>query len=436
MRPRELRRYVAALMVVLGVQVLSAQERLALVFPPSQRVMEVDVSVSRFGEVRYVSPHNGTYGGVALAGARYIVDPDRGGGGFNVFDRRTRTSVFVPFAIGTGASLLADPIRPRVFVSTGDGGFATPVSGEVLVLDAETMIARKVWSGPHITLRDYAADPDALYGTVRVPGNLEQIVRLDVATGTLQVLATFGRVSGLVADRTGSRVFVDGVRGSQSATVSALDGRTGVLVAESASYRISRMVLDEPRRLLLFDGSPPQALSAETLELVAQLPVINWTGGLRAQRVLPGRWMTGAYVVRDSLAGPFYGCGSFEIGALSPWGGVQAYANLRQHLFPWLVDECFPHIHLLRSPFAPEALSVAVSGRRVRLSWRNPGDVSDFEIQAGLAPGETALTQRVRGRDDSVAFGNVPPGTYHVRVRAYNEIGGSPLSNEIAVTVR
>ena len=89
------------------------------------------------------------------------------------------------------------------------------------------------------------------------------------------------------------------------------------------------------------------------------------------------------------------------------WSGPQ-----RASIAGYAADD---NVELLRSPFAPESLTAAVSGRTVRLQWRNPGDVSEFEVQAGSAPGDTDLSQRV-GRSDTVTFHHGPPGTDYYRL--------------------
>ena len=45
------------------------------------------------------------------------------------------------------------------------------------------------------------------------------------------------------------------------------------------------------------------------------------------------------------------------------------------------------------------------------------------------------MTRRV-GRNNTETFDDVPAGVYFVRVRAFNEVGGSPASNEVRVEVR
>jgi hypothetical protein len=89
-------------------------------------------------------------------------------------------------------------------------------------------------------------------------------------------------------------------------------------------------------------------------------------------------------------------------------------------------------------PQAPQHLAASVTGGRVSLTWVQPdeGPVPNTQrIVAGSAP----------GRDDLGAFGvpgpatsfatTAPPGTYYVRVVAFNTCGASPFSNEVTVVV-
>jgi hypothetical protein len=75
-----------------------------------------------------------------------------------------------------------------------------------------------------------------------------------------------------------------------------------------------------------------------------------------------------------------------------------------------------------------------VTGRDVTLQWQNLGAASHFVLDVGLAPGSTDASVFL-GPDSHAAFGNVPPGTYYLRLRGGNEFGGGRPSQEIQVVV-
>jgi predicted phage tail protein len=94
----------------------------------------------------------------------------------------------------------------------------------------------------------------------------------------------------------------------------------------------------------------------------------------------------------------------------------------------------------LAAPGAPAGLSAAVNGSSVTLTWVPPAGGSlptSYLIEAGSAPGAADLAQLPTGNATAL-FGadGVPPGTYHVRVRAMNAGGVSTVSNEIVVVVQ
>jgi len=90
-------------------------------------------------------------------------------------------------------------------------------------------------------------------------------------------------------------------------------------------------------------------------------------------------------------------------------------------------------------PGAPDALTDAVNGGAVALTWQ-PAAVgcaaTSYVIQAGSAPGLSNLTNVSTGSAaPSFAAGNVSPGVYFVRVLATNAAGTSGPSNEISLSV-
>ena len=107
-------------------------------------------------------------------------------------------------------------------------------------------------------------------------------------------------------------------------------------------------------------------------------------------------------------------------------------ANVTRNLS--LAWECEQRFDLYTAPGAPNNLRAAVSGRDLTLAWENIGAASGFILEAGFAPGRPALSVHL-GPDSTGSFANVPPGTYYVRLRGFNEFGGGRPSNEIRLDI-
>ncbi len=69
------------------------------------------------------------------------------------------------------------------------------------------------------------------------------------------------------------------------------------------------------------------------------------------------------------------------------------------------------------------------------LAWTNIGAASEFVVEPGLAPGRADPAFYLHSAERIIQFANVPTGTYYLRIRGGNLIGGGRASGEIAVTV-
>jgi hypothetical protein len=89
-------------------------------------------------------------------------------------------------------------------------------------------------------------------------------------------------------------------------------------------------------------------------------------------------------------------------------------------------------------PGAPHTFTGTTGPGSASLNWNPPvtgSKVDDYILEAGFSPGDTAIRVPLPGNVPGIAFTGVPPGTYFVRIKASNEVGTSPPSNEIALTV-
>ena len=88
------------------------------------------------------------------------------------------------------------------------------------------------------------------------------------------------------------------------------------------------------------------------------------------------------------------------------------------------------------APVAPTGVAASVSGTTVAMTWQ-PGAgpaPTGYQLEAALTAGGPAVGS-VPVTPPSLTVANVPDGTYFIRVRAVNEVGVSPASNEVSVTV-
>jgi len=90
-------------------------------------------------------------------------------------------------------------------------------------------------------------------------------------------------------------------------------------------------------------------------------------------------------------------------------------------------------------PGTPGRLATSASGSTVSLAWTPPvtgGAPDAYLIEAGSAPGLSDLASFSTGTAaTSLSVGNVPAGTYYVRVRGQNAVGTGAPSNEVTLVV-
>ena len=397
---------------------------------------------------------------VAVAGGRYLawiaaVGSDPFGGDCQEYvviaDRRLRSARVVPDVVlpcGV-ARLAADRRRPRVFLHTWATVGGLP--GVIASIDEDLIVRPIVVSNRLGTAFAYAPEADQLFVTERGAAGEPTVAHYRATTG--ERVGVFSIPDYLNTSSAQMQVTADGRRAFLWTHWGALlpyeqeirlyDVATGIQQAGSwpvyldSGRGVGRFVVDNDRNLLLVphtevgDEAPYPlhilAFDATTLALLGSSGGYTDTG--MTFRPLRGRGSAAAYLL--ARFGPYGNC-QVWVDAFDATGAVRT----RTHLSQFEGDStCIAAGVLLSPPRAPSDLIANVSGRHVTLTWTDPGDTSEFELEAGVAPGRRDLAVRV-GRSTTFAAPDVPPGTYYVRVRAINEIGTSPPSNELAVVVQ
>jgi probable HAF family extracellular repeat protein len=88
-------------------------------------------------------------------------------------------------------------------------------------------------------------------------------------------------------------------------------------------------------------------------------------------------------------------------------------------------------------PQAPQSFSAVAIGTTVSFTWDPPSGghaPTGYVLEGGLAPGATNFGP-VPVAGTSYSFSGVPLGTYYLRVRATNDAGTSPPSNEVTLVI-
>lgn len=392
---------------------------------------------------------------VAMAGARYLFWIAWIGPFLNptevlaVFDRRTGGVAVVPgvaFVPGT-VQLVRDPRRPRVFVHQfGTLGQA----GRIGVVD-DTLTYRPLLAAGWIgTAFSYASSVNRFFvtrvGTIDRPSL--SVVAYD-ADGAIE-LTTFV-VPGendidnqLVVTSDGQTVFFYANGSSQ---IQAFNVSSGLLWAQSLMIDltgVNRFELDEPRGLLLIPHRVPiapfiytrllLALDATTLSLVGAANASY--GEVQTFQPLRGRGVVGAFLLSTPYADAAEIPCRTLVDVFTTSGSLARRIDVAQQIGVTAAAfrVCTAVGAILSAPPTPIIHLPQVQGNNVTLTWTNPGDTSSFRLDVGFAPGRTDLSVPMAAVT-SATFVGVPAGVYFARIRAVNEIGVSPASNEISIAV-
>lgn len=446
----------AAMCLLLAVPAL-AQEQIevfTLIDGAQTRMLNVDATVRGFGEVLAATPltHVPTdflNNAATVAGGRYVAwlagSVNHPGQDLFLFDRRTRSVQTATAALPTVPAgtqypsyfqlVGADTHRPRLFVTelrhnaTGTGPayfvWTIDLTGRPPVLLSSTSRFSLGFG--------YAGDTDEAFINDSGGNNTTTMLVVNATTGIEVRRFTHPLPSFAAVTEPGGRVvWINDGFGMQT-----LDARTGTVLATSLVFQATSSTYDPARGVLLVRQSDFLVV-VDPLRLTelgrARVSFTTQSGLGESSDTLLGRWMTGAYVLRSSYRYGNTTCNDISLDALDVTGARRATVDLLAQLGPGGSSFCSARGFLFRSPFAPTALASSVSGHTVQLSWKDPGDTTEFELEFGFAPGQRAGAIRV-GATTSLTLPGVPSGTYYVRVKALNEVGPSPASSDVRVVV-
>jgi hypothetical protein len=429
-------------------------------------LVEVDLAGTAIGVpqtlVTGLPPHGfPTHQLVAVAGGRYVawiaaVGSDPFGSDCREYvaiaDRRLRTVRVVPNLVLScfiGHKLVADRRRPRLFLHSW--ATASGLPGYIASIEQDLIVRPIVVSNRLGTAVAYASDVDHLFVTeLGAPGDPTMTVGIyRAATGEpvggfpIPEALNMGQME-VTGD--GRRLYLWTAWGALfpfKQEIRLYDVVSGRQLAASTPVSIGgitgrdKFVLDQGRNLILtsdyYESGIPDALlaafDATTLALLGRTSAVGYTRVGITFQPFGGRGDAAAYVLAGG-GGRVPGDCRVWIDAFEATGALRT----RAYLPPFANGYCLAAAVILSPPPAPSHLAATVTGRQVTLTWADPGDTSEFEIEAGLAPGRRDLALRL-GLVTEFSVDNVPPGVYYVRVRAINEIGTSPVSNEMQVIV-
>jgi len=354
------------------------------------------------------------------------------------FDRAGGTTYLLPDVQGLGVS---DPTRPRLFVQRGD---------EIVSLSPSGTHVLPVTSG--LTPVGVSLDGGRLFAvavTSEGPPRQYELRVIDSATGApLGAMPIGSDVIQVVPAPDETSVWVL----SQS-----LVGVTYTPILRQLSVPSGATRLSIP--LPTWSGVSIIAPRIEGVDDTMSRVVVSLTTTI----LPPGNVAAGELLTFDAISGaevgrvPLEGISSSNLDAGA--GTVLSYsASLTFRPTPrcgpgWLhvtsaatgqevsraaigTDACLKVA--FAAPPVPPVLNAPVltPNRTATLSWaRSPELTQGFTVEAGSAPGLSNLAFVPVMTGTTLTVPNVPPGTYYVRVRAWNYIGPSVPSNEFAVVV-
>ena len=348
-----------------------------------------------------------------------------------VYDSRTGQGASFP-----GYLLAADKARPRVFVARTDG-----IASIDVTFGGET----QVWVGDGARVQQcaHAESPNRLFCAVARNDGRSDVLAIDVPTGVTTTLGTLELPPPVFGGRGGSTIWKTTSDGRRLYFVLptgrlAMADTLRATVVVSAVSPVSSIGRPELLRLdavtgrvIVFGANGAVHALSEDLAPMGST-VMTATCNNVATSPHTGR----LYLARFQLLTQCPRCGGGTSNVTFEALDATTYESLGAPVTPPTIFnwEYTCSLTVLSAPGPPRDVAATVNGSDLTLTWTNVGSASGFVLDVGFASGRTDLQIHV-GADTTFRAPNVPPGTYYLRLRGGNEMGGGRASREVRVVV-
>ncbi len=349
-----------------------------------------------------------------------------------VFDGRTGQSASFP-----GYLLAADKARPRVFVARTDG-----IASIDVTFGGET----QVWTGDGARVQQcaHAESPNRLFCAVARTDGRSDVVAIDVPTRTATTLTTLPLAPWLLGSSQGGstiwKTTSDGRRVyfvPPTGTLEMLDTSVGTVV-HSAIVPVADIGRLEMLRLDAVTGRIIVFSALNTIYVLSpDLAVLGSTvTSATCNNVATSPHTGRLYLARFQLLTQCPRCSGGTSNVTFEALDATTYESLGAPVTPPTIFnwEYTCSLTVLSAPGPPRDVAATVNGSDLTLTWTNVGSASGFVLDVGFASGRTDLQIHL-GPDTTFRAANVPPGTYYLRLRGGNEMGGGRASREVRVVV-
>ena len=366
-----------------------------------------------------------------------------GGGRFSVgWVAWTNTTTVFDGRTGQGASfpgylLAADKARPRVFVARTDG-----IASIDVTFGGET----QVWTGDGARVQQcaHAESPNRLFCAVARTDGRSDVVAIDVPTRTATTLTTLPLAPWILgSSRGGSTIWKTTSDGRRvyfvppTGTLEMLDTSVGTVV-HSAIVPVADIGRLEMLRLDAVTGRIIVFSALNTIYVLSpDLAVLGSTvTSATCNNVATSPHTGRLYLARFQLLTQCPRCSGGTSNVTFEALDATTYESLAEPVTPPTIFnwEYTCSLTVLSAPGPPRDVAATVNGSDLTLTWTNVGSASGFVLDVGFASGRTDLQIHV-GADTTFRAPNVPPGTYYLRLRGGNEMGGGRASREVRVVV-
>lgn len=348
-----------------------------------------------------------------------------------VYDSRTGQGASFP-----GYLLAADRARPRVFVARTDG-----IASIDVTFGGET----QVWVGDGARVQQcaHAESPNRLFCAVARNDGRSDVLAIDVPTGVTTTLGTLELPPPVFGGRGGSTIWKTTSDGRRLYFVLptgrlAMADTLRATVVVSAVSPVSSIGRPELLRLdavtgrvIVFGANGAVHALSEDLAPMGST-VMTATCNNVATSPHTGR----LYLARFQLLTQCPRCSGGTSNVTFEALDATTYESLAEPVTPPTIFnwEYTCSLTVLSAPGPPRDVAATVNGSDLTLTWTNVGSASGFVLDVGFASGRTDLQIHV-GADTTFRAPNVPPGTYYLRLRGGNEMGGGRASREVRVVV-